>query len=243
MLTLPMDSIDSLHPIHTYAASVFHALAREEYKSKKPKRLTEPDLATWKQFRGRLTLVHFFKLLLEDGAISQPFPFEIKKIRVKGNIDFLSEELIKKWISSLDALDLDVPSRDYILTQAKLLQHVTKLPFKKLNKPKPHHKVLEIPGTGGLLSHALVNDYPDLFLQDSFTIACSSWQELTLAGVVAVECGISGKMPIIDDPKLEYCREPDKTYDVILGLHPDRGGAWNKEFLGGRFPQAQIQLI
>ena len=47
----------------TWAAALLHAIAREEAASRLPPRLTEPNLATWRRFKGRLTASDFLALL------------------------------------------------------------------------------------------------------------------------------------------------------------------------------------
>ena len=59
----------------SYAAAALHALAREEARDRKPKRLLEAGLATWTQFRGRSGATQLLELLLEDAAVTQPTAF------------------------------------------------------------------------------------------------------------------------------------------------------------------------
>jgi hypothetical protein len=64
----------------TYLAAAFHALVREEHAGRRPKRLLEPNHATWQRFRGRMGPLDFVELILEDGAITQPEPFDARAV-------------------------------------------------------------------------------------------------------------------------------------------------------------------
>ena len=71
--------------------------------------------------------------------------------------------------------------------QARLLGLPTRLSRSDLHVVKPHQKVLELPGTG----RAARTPYGLTSMTSRFTtalsLACDSWQELTLAGIVALE--------------------------------------------------------
>src|SRR3712207_8072455 len=57
-----------------------------------------------------------------------------------------------------------------------------------------------------------------------FRSACASWQERLLAGLVALELGVGGVLPILEDPTLEQVRQRLPTPDFVLGLSPEKGG-------------------
>ena len=50
------------------------------------------------------------------------------------------------------------------------------------------------------MSKTFVTTHDDVYLQNNFTIACRDWREVTLAGLVAVELGVSGPAPAVIDP-------------------------------------------
>ncbi len=55
MLTLPLNGLPAAQkPLAAYAAAILHALARDENAGRRPRRLTEDDLATWSRFRHLL---------------------------------------------------------------------------------------------------------------------------------------------------------------------------------------------
>src|SRR5262245_20757402 len=67
---------DQQRPTGVWAAALLHALARDEAAGRRPQRLTEPKLDTWRRFRGRLTSADFVALLFEDAAVIHRVPFD-----------------------------------------------------------------------------------------------------------------------------------------------------------------------
>ena len=117
---------------------------------------------------------------------------------------------------------------EYIAAQARLLGVPSRLARSDLHVVKPHHRVLELPGTGGQLAHHLLLSQPDLSLQSNFTVACGTWQELTLAGIVALDRAApsSSSLRFATAADLRDPGHPVRTqsFDFVVGLHPDKGG-------------------
>ncbi len=238
-LTLP---VDRTTPDVIYAASLLHALARDEAAGRRPQRLLEPELATWARFKGRLTSRHLLRLLCEDAAVVHKIPFEGHKL------DDVPDELIDAWLSELPRLDLKAASADYIAAQAKLLGLPTRLGRSELHQMKPHQRVLELPGTGGQLVHHILTTQPGLDLATNAVIAASTWQELTLAGIVALDFGAPSSDAILSVPAnaLTQDKHPLRTarFDFVVGLHPDKGGLFRVEDqLAIWFSGAKILLV
>ena len=244
MLALPLRPVPApVASTATFAAAALHALAREEASGRRPKRFLEPSHATWQRFRGRLGPIDLLELLLEDAAVTQPAGFDAATLLgAEAKLAELPEPLVTAWLDSLPSLSLTAPSPDYVAAQAKLLGLPTRLAKADLHKVKPHHRVLEVPGTGGQLAHHLVQSNPEVYFRDVFTVACGSWQERALAGLVAVECGASGELPILFDPKLEAARGRG-PFDFVVGLDPDKGGFFAKPALETWFPHATVLLV
>jgi hypothetical protein len=231
-----------------WAAALLYALARDEAAGRRPQRLTEPRLDTWRRFHGRLETLDLVALLFEDAAVIHRVPFDAEAIGGPLRLDSLPSAVADGWISALQAMDLKGANTDYIADQAKLLGLSTRLARSDLHVVKPHQKVLELPGTGGQLAHHLVSSQRDLTLQENFVIACGTWQELTLAGVVGLDLGA---------PHTDYAmrvdvdglRNPDhplrqRTFDFVVGLHPDKGGLFRVEDqLAIWFPSAKALLV
>ena len=88
----------------------------------------------------------------------------------------------------------------------------------------------------------------DLSLQDNFAVACGSWQELTLAGIVALELGAphSDFAARVDVEDLKDPTHPlrQRVFDFVVGLHPDKGGYFRIENqLAIWFPTSKIVLV
>jgi hypothetical protein len=239
---------DVQRPTGVWAASLLHALARDEAAGRRRPRLTEPKLDTWTRFRGRLSSVDLVSLLFEDAAVLHRVPFDPETVGGGLRTDRLPESVADGWLKAIESLSLGTASADYILEQARLLGMPTRMARSDLHVVKAHQKVLELPGTGGQLAHHLVSGQKDLTLQDNFVVACSSWQELTLAGVVALELGAphSDFTTRADAAELKNPEHPlrQRSFDFVIGLHPDKGGLFRVEDqLAIWFPSAKVLLV
>jgi hypothetical protein len=235
-------------PSAKWAAALLYALARDEAAGRLPARLTETRLGTWSRFRGRLTATDFAALLFEDAAVIHPVPFDASRFEGLLNVELLPEAVTQRWLDSLSKTDLTESGANYIEEQARLLGLPTRLARSDLHVVKPHQKVLELPHTGGQLGHHLVSIYPGLTLQENFVVACSSWQELVMAGIVALDRGAprSDFAMGVSSDELRNASHPirQRAFDFVVGLHPDKGGAFGVEDqLAIWFPTAKILLV
>jgi hypothetical protein len=211
-----------------YAAALIAALARDEAGGRRTPRLIEPGQATWQRFRGRLGSADLLRLLAEDGAVLHPIPFAGARVGV--TLDDIEDALVDGFLEGLGSKDLRNPGAAYVESQAQLLGLPTGLAWSEFQQGKiePHQKVLELPGTGGQLCHRLVTTQPALTLQGSCTIACGSWAELVLAGIVALDLGAPSSDSILaaTAEELKNDQHPlrQKQFDLVVGLRPDRGG-------------------
>jgi len=232
----------------TWAASLLHALARDEAAGRRPQRLTEPRLATWNRFRGRLCATDLVSLLFEDAAVIHRVPFDAAAVGGPLRVDQLPASVTAGWLEAITSLDLHLAAAEYIASQATLLGLPTRMARSELHVVKPHQKVLELPGTGGQLAHHLVSSQSDLSLTDNFVLACGSWQELTLAGIVALDLG-AATTALVTRVEVAELREPkhplrQRGFDVVIGLHPDKGGLFRVEDqLAIWFSGAKILLV
>lgn len=250
----PMNSLDlssfdhDLHPTCIWAASLLHALAREEAAGHRRPRLTEPRLDTWTRFRGRLSSVDLISLIFEDAAVLHRIPFDPCAVGGPLHPNRLPEHVADGWLQGIDALNLDANGADYIIEQARILGLPTRMARSDLHLVKAHQKVLELPGTGGQIAHHLVRSQEDATLQDNVVVACSSWQELTLAGVAALDLGAPHSDFVCPAATAEL-KNPDhplrqRSFDFVVGLHPDKGGLFRVEDqLAIWFPSAKILLV
>jgi hypothetical protein len=239
----------------TYLAATLHALVREEQAGRRPRRLLDPGPATWQRFRGRLGARDLAELILEDAAVTQPQAFRAAEIL--GHEDpfqGVPEPLIEHWLTELAAYDggrvsqtLNAPPvtthPNDIEEQARRLGLVARPAFSELSKLQPHHRVLELPGTGGRLAAYVVETQPGIFLKDVFSIACASWQERTLAGLVGVGLGVVGDVRILVDPDLSESRSAPGGFSHLFGLRREKGGRFSADELQGWFPTATVVLV
>lgn len=232
-------------PSAAWAASLVLALARDEAAGRRPARLTEPNLATWNRFRGRLTASDFLALLFEDAAVLHEIPFAA---RAGLKAELVPAIRAEAWLKALSTFDLTSSSTEYILEQARLLGLPTRMARSDLHVVKPHQRVLELPGTGGQLSHHIATVQPELTLHDNFTIACETWQDWTLAGIIALDRGAPHANFIvpIDNDGLKNPDHPlrQRPFDFVIGLHPEKGGTFRvQDQLAIWYPTAKILLV
>lgn len=249
MPSLDVSSLtDALRPTGVWAASLLHAIARDEAAGHRRPRLTEPKFDTWSRFRGRLRSTDLVSLLFEDAAVLHRMPFDSAVVGGSLYADQLSDDLMDGWLEAIHSLSLTSAGADYIAEQARLLGLPTRMGRSDLHVVKPHQKVLELPGTGGQLAHHLVSSQRDLTLQDNFIVACSSWQELTLAGIVALELSAphSDFATGADASDLKNADHPlrQRSFDCVVGLQPDKGGLFRiEDQLAIWFPTAKVLLV
>lgn len=212
----------------SYATALLHAIARDEAMGRRPARLTEAGLATWQRFRGRLGSGELLQLLAEDGAVVHPLPFDPARVRAPFDLRQVDDELVDAFVAALPTLALAQPAAEYIDEQARRLGITPRLARSELHQVKTHQKVLELPGTGGLLSHHLVATQDALSLHQHCTIACDGWRELTLAGVIALEREaprtdfiVAASAADLTDPAHPLRQS---AFDFVVGRRPDKGG-------------------
>jgi len=240
VLEVPSDS----PPGASYFAAALHALAREEHVGRRRRRLLEPNQATWHRFRGRLGPRDLVELVLEDAAVDQPEPFDVARVfGDRSPLASVPEALVGDWLTELPRLSLEAADRDYLEEQAKRLGLKARPAFSDLHKLAPHHRVLELPGSGGRLAAHAVLTQAGLSMKDMFTVACASWEERMLAGLVAVTLDVRGQPRISVDPKLEQARRAEGGFTHVLGLKPEKGGAFDALTIEGFFPSATIVLV
>ncbi len=248
MNTLSLSKLSpDLLPAARFASTALHALAREEQAGRRTRRLLEPEQQTWRAFRGRMDAIDLLDLLLEDAAVTQPFGFDVQRILAgQAAIRSLPPKRVQSWIDALPELELSVEARDYFGLQAQQLGLVSQLARSDLHRGiQAHQRVLELPGTGGQLSGYLAGQLEGVYLQDGvFRIAWQGWEDRMLAGLVAVEHGLSGEAPIYEQPGIDQAQAEDFRFDYVIGARPEREvHAYDLPELEQRFPGATIVLV
>ena len=246
MLPSPSTLEHDPHNTARFTTVALHAIARAEAAGRiSHPRLTEPGLATWRRFRGRLGARHLAQLMIQDAAVVQPLPFDPARFpEANIGLDRLTDDHVEAWLAGLDSLDLKEPATDFIAAQARSLGLPSRFARSVLHRVKSHHTVIELPGTGGQIALHLVTTQDDLHLSDNLVICTASWQEDLLAGLVSAELGVQTADHVHRDPTLDWAREELRTKaDYVMGLGPDRGGPFEEPRLRTLFPNARIVLI
>lgn len=249
MPSLDVSSLtEAQRPTGIWAAALLHAIARDETAGRRTLRLTESKLDTWTRFRGRLEGADFVSLLFEDAAVIHPVPFDATAVGGAVQLDKLPTAVVDTWLKTVSSLQLTGSGADYVAEQARLLGLSTRMGRSELHVIRPHHKVLELPGTGGQLAYHLVAGQKDLSLQNNFSVACGTWQELTLAGIIGLELGSphSEFITALEPDGLRNTEHPlrQRGFDFVIGLHPDKGGQFQiEDQLAIWFPTAKVLLV
>lgn len=231
------------------ARCLLTALARRERAGRAPHRLLEPGLATWRQFEGNLGLRHLLALLAEDASVRFPLPADLKRVfgvdAVAADLSRVPDVAVYTWMQALTPSVLDSPRSDAIGDAAKALGLPTRFAGADLHKIQADKRVLELPGTGGQLVARALERSPEAYLHTNATVLTSTWADRTLAGVVAMEWDAPGVAFAVDDPDLAWATEPDQRnrFHLVLGLQPDKGGAWDATTVAARFPAATVVLV
>lgn len=228
-----------------FAEVALHALAREEASGRKGKRLLEPQRMSWERFRGRLGNAALASLLLEDGAVTHPAAFDAAALLgTPEPFDSLADSQVDTVLASVTEEAVSGPGSDYLQAQAQRLGIPYRFARSSLPRGiKAHHKVLELPGSGGLIAHHVCSTLEGIYFQDVFTVACAGWKERLLAGLVALELGVGGVPPILEDPTLEGARQRLPAPDFVLGLSKEKGGRFTEEQLRPWFPSTTTTLV
>jgi len=160
-------------------------------------------------------------------------------------LERLPEDLVAGWMDEVGGLDLQASGADYIMAQARLLGLPSRMARADLHQVKSHQKILELPGTGGQLAHHIVTSQDGIYLQDNFLVACGTWEELVLAGLVAVDVGAPNSDFARLDADLSYAREDTRrtSFDFVVGLAPDKGGLFEPQRMQELFPNARVVLV
>lgn len=224
----------------THVAAMLHAVAREEKRGRWPARLLEPHRATWNAFRGRLDDRAFIQLLLDDAAVTHPDAFRAAHEDGE-SADAIAGAVATRWLDDIVRAELDVTSAEYIEAQAQRLGIPTRFARSELKQLQPHHRALELPGSGGQLAHHILTTNDRVTLSQNFVIACGSPNEVLLAGLVATELGVGGDLPVRLDPTLTITLAERTHFDLVIG--PAKGDVFEKARLLELFPTARIALV
>ena len=235
--------------IKTFACVVANALVRAEAGGRLPPRFTRSGPQLWAAFRNELTEADLLDLAIRDLAVAMPQFFLLNQMWPEASGDELrsiSPTETAEYIAQAIA-QADQPKEAYLQIQAQALS--IRLPSTEslniLPHPEAHYHVLELTGTGGWLAYTLTS-HPDatVYYWENFTIACGTWQELLLAGLIALELGAPTRreLPVIFDPTLARVLNGDVAFDWIIGIREENQSRAEalRSFLK---PQGQVVLL
>jgi len=216
------------HDIKTFACVVANALVRAEVAGRLPPRFTRSGPQLWAAFRNELTEADLLDLAVRDLAVAMPQFFALDQLWPEASGDELqaiSPAEAAQCITEATA-QADQPKGAYLQAQAQALS--IRLPSTEsrniLPHPEAHHRILELTGTGGWLAYTMAS-HPDatVYYWENFTVACGTWQELLLAGLIAFELGAPTRreLPVILDPTLARVLNGDVAFDWIIGIREE----------------------
>ena len=214
--------------IEVFASVAAIALVRAEVAGRLPLRFTRSGPQLWEAFRNQLGLTDLLDLVVRDAAEAMPQAFALHRLWPEASGDELrdlSPDQIGKWVDRGKGL-AEQSTDDYLRAQAQALD-VGPPPaesLKRLPVPEAHHHVLELPGSGGWLAYHLASrPHTAVYYWENFTIACGTWQEQLLAGLIAFELGAPSRqeLPIVRDPTLARVLNGDVAFDWIVGLREE----------------------
>lgn len=235
--------------IKAFASVVANALIRAEVAGRLLPRFTGSGPQLWAAFRNELTEADLLDLAVRDLAVAMPQFFALNQLWPEASGDELravSPTEAARCIAEAIA-QADQPREAYLQAQAEALS--IRLPSTEslniLPCPEAHYQILELTGTGGWLAYTMAS-HPDaaVYYWENFTIACGTWQELLLAGLIAFELGAPARreLPIIFDPTLARALDGDVAFDWIIGIREENQSRAEalRSFLK---PEGQVVLL
>ncbi|TVQ88637.1 MAG: hypothetical protein EA397_16860 [Deltaproteobacteria bacterium] len=237
-------------PLDRLSLPFIQAIARMEHSGARPVRLTEPGRATWRQFKGNLDLPDLIALLAEDLAVTYPIPGDPSVVlgrAADGHRGFAAvpSTTIFDALQTLTSETLTGDRRTTLLGWARHLDVPARFAGADLRKIKATDRVVELPGTGGLLCARALETSDEAFLHTNCVVLTKDWSDRALAGLVAVEHRAPNTDFIWQDPELARAtaRDHRETFTLVFGLQPEKGGTFAEKDLQGRFPNAAIVLV
>lgn len=236
-----------LNHLSTLAACFVEALMRREWAERAPRRLTEPGRTTWRDFRGNLEHQHLLALVAEDVAVRFPLPADPRAVALDPSgprFEALSDPSVRGLLDRAEeARELD-PARA-LERWARRLDRPTRFRGTDLRPIQAAHRVLELPGTGGLLAARALQVSPEAWLHTNVTVLAADWRDRAMAGLVAMELDTPHVDFVVTDAALEWAAAPERRgqFDRVIGLAAEKGGGFDAEGLVGRFPRASIALV
>ena len=237
-----MDTLTTTTIAHL-AECLIEALARRESAGRSPARITKKD--DWNAFRGHMDHSHWLGMLAEDTAVRFPLPADptaVAESPTAPAFTSLADPMVYDMTQKAQKEVLSLSPRAVLTRWGKRLN---RRGWDVPRKIQPSMRVLELPGTGGLLAARALEKNEEAYLHTNITVLAADWLDRAMAGLVAMEANAPNTDFVRTDPDLAWATaaERRREFDLVLGLDTNHGGRWDEATLQERFPRADIALV
>jgi hypothetical protein len=201
------------NPLETTLRSIARL---EEAKVREP-RLTEPDHARWHRFRRKLGWRAFIEILHEDLAGAFPIPFDLARWPTSPLSSLTEAEAEQLIADAARSSATPVDPTAFLYECARSLGLPTSGTLSGLPKVQPHHRILELPGSGGLIAAVLCVGSSGLAFNAQFTFVAETTAEHVAIGLAAVELR-ANEPRILTLDALRAALKGGETFDRAFGL-------------------------
>lgn len=197
--------------------TTLRSIARLEVAGVRDPRLTEPDHARWHRFRRKLGWRAFVELLHEDLAGAFPVPFDLTRWSESPLLDLTESEAEQLIADAVRSVATPAEPAVFLRDCARTLSLPASGTLSDLTKVQPHHRVLELPGSGGRLAAALCIGGSGLAFHAQFTFVADSTAEHVAIGLAAVELR-ANEPRILTVEALRAAKAAGESFDRVFGL-------------------------
>lgn len=197
--------------------ATLRSIARLEHAGVRERRLTEPDLVRWDRFRRKLGFRAFVELLHEDLAGAFPVPFDLARWSPSPLADLREADAEQLVQSVIRVAEASSDTATFLHDCARLLELPLGGAFSDLPKIQAHHRVLELPGSGGRIAASLCAPGSGLALHDRVTFVADTTAERVAIGLAAVETRANEPRILTTEEAIDAVKRGE-TFDHILGL-------------------------
>jgi hypothetical protein len=198
--------------------TTLRSIARLEVAKVREPRLTESDHARWHRFRRKLGWSAFIEILHEDLAGAFPIPFDLARWPTSPLSSLTEAEAEQLIADAARSIATPVDSTAFLQECARSLGLSTSSgTLSGLPKLQPHHRILELPGSGGLLAAALCVESSGLAFNAQFTFVAETTAEHVAIGLAAVELR-ANEPRILTADALRAALKGGETFDRVFGL-------------------------
>ena len=206
--------------------------------------LFEPT-APVSSLKGKLERSDLLELTLRDKAVEAPLPFA-ELLDLGGDWQAVDDRDLAQHAADAEHT-AQLPPDEFL---AHCWQCLMARPFPVIPPQMPTFdradRLLELPGTAGLLARTVLQSQPHLGWAANFVVAVRDRAEALLAGLVALECRLSStrilseRGAVVIDPSLSSLTVRSRRYDAVLGIERETDQALAEDLLA---PGGKLWLI